>query len=64
MKNALMAPYTFVLMNWAAVLGLFYFLRNDNNVPGDIWTSRLHSHDHSASGDVGRVRPERFRPAA
>ena len=27
LKKAALVPYTFVLMNWAAVTGLYYFLR-------------------------------------
>ncbi|HEY3127939.1 MAG TPA: hypothetical protein VGL91_00645 [Acidobacteriota bacterium] len=33
MKRALLIPYTFVLMNWAAVAGLYHFLRGHK----DIW---------------------------
>jgi hypothetical protein len=33
LRNAALAPYTFVLMNWAAVAGLYYFVRGSR----DIW---------------------------
>lgn len=32
MKQILNIPCMFVLMNWAAVLGLYYFLRGRKNV--------------------------------
>jgi len=32
MKSALSFPYTFVLMNWAAVMGLYHFLRGQHCV--------------------------------
>jgi hypothetical protein len=35
--RALMIPYTFVLMNWAAVAGLYHYARGDKNVWKDIW---------------------------
>lgn len=38
MKQALLVPYTFVLMNWAAVVSLYCFLRRGNNVVNDVWT--------------------------
>lgn len=31
-KKALLIPYVFVLMNWAAVVGLYYFLRGRQDV--------------------------------
>lgn len=33
MKQTLMIPYTFVLMNWAAVVGLYNFALGR----GDVW---------------------------
>jgi hypothetical protein len=36
MRRVLLFPYTFVLMNWAAVAGLYHFLRGHK----DIWKSR------------------------
>ena len=32
-RKVVMAPYTFVVMNWAAVAGLYYFLRGSQ----DMW---------------------------
>jgi hypothetical protein len=32
-RKLVLAPYTFVLMNWAAVAGLYYFLYGSR----DIW---------------------------
>lgn len=32
-RTLLLVPYTFVLMNWAAVAGLYYFTRGSR----DIW---------------------------
>ena len=64
MKNALMAPYIFVLMNWAAVLGFYHFLLYGTNVPSEIWTTHHHEHVHSEAGDVGSIRQQRVRPAA
>lgn len=29
MRNALLIPYLFTTMNWAAVVGLVYYLRNE-----------------------------------
>ncbi|MBI3894992.1 MAG: hypothetical protein HY313_03585 [Acidobacteria bacterium] len=47
MKNALRIPYAFVLMNWAAVVSLYYFLRRGNDIGQDIWTMPFHTHTHS-----------------
>jgi hypothetical protein len=33
-RKLLLAPYTFVLMNWAAVAGLYYFARGSK----DAWS--------------------------
>jgi hypothetical protein len=33
MKRSMIVAYTFVLMNWAAVLGLYHFVRGNR----DIW---------------------------
>ena len=38
MKKALLIPYTFNVLNWAAVVGLFHFLRN--TAARDIWVDR------------------------
>jgi hypothetical protein len=35
MRRFLSVPYTFVMMNWAAVMGLFCFLRGTR----DVWRS-------------------------
>jgi hypothetical protein len=34
MKSLVLFPYTLVLMNWAAVVGLFHFLRGQH----DVWS--------------------------
>jgi hypothetical protein len=34
MKSLVLFPYTFVLMNWAAVVGLYHFLRGQQ----DVWS--------------------------
>jgi hypothetical protein len=34
-RKALLVPYTFVLMNWAAVAGLYYFARRHS----DFWNN-------------------------
>ena len=39
--KALLIPYTFVLMNWAPVAGLYYFLRR-GRYGADLWI-RLNS---------------------
>ena len=46
MKNALHFPYAFVLMNWAAVVGFYCFVRRGNTIGQDIWTTLHHSHNH------------------
>ena len=48
MKNALLIPYTFVLMNWAAVVGFYLFARRGNTIGQDIWKMPFHSHNHPA----------------
>ncbi len=32
LRKVLLMPYTFVLMNWAAVTGLYYFARGCGNL--------------------------------
>ena len=32
MRRFMSIPYTFVMMNWAAVMGLLYFVRGTRNV--------------------------------
>ncbi len=36
LRKVVLVPYTFVLMNWAAVAGLYYFTRGSRN----IWNPR------------------------
>ena len=42
MKRLVSFPYTFVLMNWAAVAGLYYFLTGKK----DVWLKGKSSHIH------------------
>jgi len=42
MKRFVSFPYTFVLMNWAAVAGLFYFVSGKK----DVWLKNKSSHIH------------------
>jgi hypothetical protein len=42
MKRLVSFPYTFVLMNWAAVAGLFYFVSGKK----DVWLKNKSSHTH------------------
>jgi len=35
-RKALLVPYTFVLMNWAVVAGLYYFARGHRS---DFWNA-------------------------
>lgn len=37
MKKMLLIPHVFVAMNWAAVVGLVYFLKGE----GDVWRRPL-----------------------
>ncbi len=37
LRKTAIVPYTFVLMNWAAVVGLYYFLRGCE----DVWNSSV-----------------------
>jgi len=57
MKNALHIPYAFVLMNWAAVVSLYCFLRRGDGIGQDIWITPFHSHTHSAPRHPGEDRP-------
>ena len=41
MKKAIHVPYTFVLLNWAAVVGLYQFLRYRDNLCGQLWNEQL-----------------------
>jgi len=42
MKRVLSLPYSFVVMNWAAVIGLFYFLSGKK----DVWFTNKSAHSH------------------
>ena len=42
MKRVFSLPYTFVLMNWAAVIGFFYFVSGKK----DIWFNNKVAHLH------------------
>jgi hypothetical protein len=42
MKRLLSLSYTFVLMNWAAVAGLYYFVTGKK----DVWLKNKSSHIH------------------
>jgi hypothetical protein len=42
MKRILSLPYTFVLMNWAALVGLYYFVTGKKNV----WPNNKSLHQH------------------
>jgi len=42
MKRLASLPYTFVLMNWAAVVGLYYFITRKK----DVWLKSKSSHIH------------------
>ncbi len=51
-RKALLIPYTFVLMNWAAVVGLYYFARGRKDVwvkPGTPQLSPGEKTGHGAS---------------
>ena len=37
MRQKLLVPYTFVMMNWAAVVGLYRFLRVRKNIHREVW---------------------------
>ncbi len=43
MRRMLSLPYTFVLMNWAAVTGLYYFITGKK----DVWLKSKSSHSHT-----------------
>jgi len=42
MKRMFSFPYTFILMNWAAVAGLYYFVTGEKN----IWLKHKSAHTH------------------
>ena len=43
MKRFISLPYTFVIMNWAAVAGLYYFITGKK----DVWSKSKSSHIHA-----------------
>jgi hypothetical protein len=43
-KRLLSLPYTFVVMNWAAVAGLYYFITGKK----DLWLKVKASHKHES----------------
>ncbi len=43
MKRAFSFPYAFVVMNWAAVVGLYYFVTGRK----DVWLSSRFAHSHN-----------------
>lgn len=49
MKKLLLVPYTFVVLNWAPLAGLYYFLRK--GAGKDIWLR------HKLSLEASRERP-------
>ncbi|MBI4458514.1 MAG: hypothetical protein HY648_00470 [Acidobacteria bacterium] len=53
MKHAFLVPYSFVLMNWAAVVSLYRFIRQGNNIGYDIWTTHFHPPNHPAPQHPG-----------
>jgi len=55
MKQIWMFPYTFVLMNWAAVVSLAHFIRRGKNLRSEIWTASLTSHSHGPSTTVATM---------
>lgn len=57
MKSVLHFPYAFVLMNWAAVVGFYCFVRGGKSIRLDIWTMPLHSHAHPATHPSGEGNP-------
>ena len=42
MKRLILLPYTFVIMNWAAIAGLYYFVIGKK----DVWSKGKSSHSH------------------
>jgi hypothetical protein len=58
MSRVLSLPYTFVLMNWAVVAGLYYFVTGNK----DVWSKTKSSHTHRRhdenrnSSDIRGVR--------
>jgi hypothetical protein len=43
MSRMLSLPYTFVLMNWAVLAGLYHFVTGNK----DVWTKTKSSHSHA-----------------
>ena len=42
MRRLVSLPYAFVLMNWAAIAGLYYFITGKK----DVWLKDRSSHKH------------------
>lgn len=55
MKQIWKLPYTFVLMNWAAVVSLAHFIRRGKNLRNEIWTVSPMSHSHGPSTAVASM---------
>ncbi len=47
MKRAFSLPYAFMLMNWAAVVGLLYFVSGKK----DVWLNNKFVHSHNRPAD-------------
>jgi hypothetical protein len=48
MKRIMSLPYTFVLMNWAAVAGLYCFIAGE-----DVWLKGKSAHTHELPLKIG-----------
>lgn len=53
MKRVLLIPYAFLLMNWAAVAGLYYFARGSPDLWKNIWAKPFSSHLSSRERFLG-----------
>ena len=42
MRRLITLPYAFVLLNWAAVAGLYYFITGEE----DVWSKNKSVHKH------------------
>jgi hypothetical protein len=60
MRRAIFFPYTFVLLNWAAVVSLFCFLRRRGKHLREIWalSSQHQCRQEQANGSAVRARKE------
>lgn len=54
MRRMMLVPYTFVLMNWAAMKALWCFLRGDG--PDRVWADPRPAH-HARRGAFGHGKP-------